>query len=321
MVWEGIIMETLVDKVQRKVNEKVDNHLDSLIDKYKEDKIMAKSFSVFTYIVSKGYNLGDELAEQLAEVMEAFFLATSIHDDIIDSQDKINDTLGDYTVNDRIVLGDYFFVEMAVLMGKISPKLEEPFRTKFLEYFTQEMLVVAKSQMIDQKMVGKKYTLEDSLKQSEDRGGSWGRLVMGSVATACGAPTEEVDLLTKAANNLFISLTILDDLQDLKDDIQNGIYSLAPSYYLNNGGNSNLIKKAKDMAKIGKELQKSGAIKYTLKTARDYAGKAQFQIDEFLQDKEGMNWFQLKAFFGSIYKQLNAFSDTSIAEKFYNKSE
>lgn len=314
-VGEGIKMETLVDKVQRKVNEKVDNHLDGLIGKYKDDKIMAKSFSVFTYIVSKGYNVSEELAEQMAEVMEAFFLATSIHDDIIDRNDKINDTLNDYSINDRIVLGDYFFVEMAVLMGQISPKIDEPYRTKFLEYFTEEMLVVAKSQMIDQKMVGEKYTEEHSLKQSEDRGGSWGRLVMGSVATACGAPKEEVELLTCAANNLFISLTILDDLQDLKDDIQNGIYSLAPSYYLNNGGNLSLIKKAKDMTKIGKELQKSGAIKYALKTSRNYAGKAQLQIDEFLQDKEGMNWFQLKAFFGSIYKQLNAFSDTSIADR------
>ena len=309
-------METLVDKVQRKIKKQVGHNLDELIEIYKDDKIMAKSFSIFTYLVAKGYDMSDKLGEQMAELMEAFFLATSIHDDIVDSKDKINEKLTLHNLNARIVLGDYFFVELAVLMGKVAPSLEEQYRNQFLEYFTNEMLVVAKSQMIDQKMVGKKYTIEASLKQAEDRGGSWGRLVMGSVATAVGAESKETQLLTEAANNLFIALTILDDLQDLTDDIQNGIYSLAPSYYLHNNGDSSLIKKAKDMKKIKKELQQSGAFKYTLVTAKEYAAKSVEQIDQFLLDKEGMNWFQLKAFFGTIYKQLDAFSDTSIMEKF-----
>lgn len=308
-------METLVDKVQKKVNEKVGYGLDDLINKYKDDKMMAKSFSIFTFLVSRGYKLSEPLSEEMAELMESFFLATSIHDDIIDSQDQINSTLKEFSLNDRIVLGDYFFVEMAVLMGKISPHLAEPNRSEFLEYFTKEMLVVAKSQMIDQDMVGKEYTVEQSLKQSEDRGGSWGRLVMGSVATACGASKEEAALLTSAANNLFIALTILDDLQDLRDDIGNGIYSLAPNYYLGNGGSMNLLKNAKNISKIKKELQKSGALKFSLVTAREYAGKAQLELEEFLKDKEGMNWFQLKAFFATIYKQLDAFSDSTIADK------
>ncbi len=308
-------METLVDKVQRKVSLKVKHQqLNDMVEVYKDDKMMAKSFSIFTYLVSKGYELNDSLAEQMAEVMEAFFLATSIHDDIIDREDKINDKLSTYSINDRIVLGDYFFVEMAVLMGKITPHLNEMYRDKFLEYFTEEMLVVAKSQMIDQKMVGKKYTIEESLQQSEDRGGSWGRLVMGSVSTACGAKAQEVTLLTEAANNLFVALTILDDLQDLTDDIQNGIYSLAPSYYLNNDGDISSFKKIKDLKKIKKELQKSGAFKYTLETARNYAAKSNKQLDEFLEDKKGMNWFQLRAFFGTIYKQLSAFSDESFVK-------
>ncbi|QNO15269.1 polyprenyl synthetase family protein [Alkalicella caledoniensis] len=309
-------MDTLADKVQSKVKEYVGHDLDLILEIYKEDKIMAKSFSIFTYLVAKGYGKDEIIAERIAEIMEAFFLATSIHDDIIDCEDKINEKLMDQKLNDRIVLGDYFFVELAVLMGKLTPHLKEDVRDKFLEYFTNEMLVVAKSQMIDQKMIKKKYSIQESLKQSEDRGGSWGRLVMGSVATACEANIKEVQLLTEAANNLFIALTILDDLQDLTDDIKNGIYSLAPSYYLDNHGDISLFNKVKDIKKIKKELQKNGAFKYTLETAKGYGAKASALLDQFLVDKEGMNWFQLKAFFGTIYKQLDALSDTTLVERF-----
>jgi len=308
----GIKVETLLDKVQKKIKTEVGHDLGSLIDIYKDDKIMAKSYSIFTYLVAKGYGMTDKLSEQMAELMEAFFMATSIHDDIIDTQDKINDDLVKHNLNDRIVLGDYFFVELVVLMGKISPNLEESDRSQFLDFFTNEMLVVAKSQIIDQKMVARKYTIEESLKQSEDRGGSWGRLVMGSVAAACGADPKEVQLLTEAANNLFVALTLLDDLQDLTDDIQNGVYSLAISYYLNSHGDASLLSKVKDIKKIKSELQKSGSVKYTLETARGYAEKAGSQLDEFLVGKEGMSWFQLKAFFDIIHKQLGAFSEGSI---------
>ncbi len=300
-------MKTLLDKVHADFHESSLLDFDALLKSYGQDKYMAKSFSIFSYLVARGYNCHAALAEKYAETMEAFFLATSIHDDIIDSRDDREGDLGRHALNARIVFGDYFFIELAVHLAEIIQEIEVDCRKDFLDYFKKEMVVVAESQLIDQRMAGKPYTIEASLQQAEERGGSWGRLVMGSVSRACGASLSDTQLLTQAANQFFIALTILDDLQDLADDTANGIYSLAPSHYMDRTGNLQLLKDAKgNMEKLKKELDKTDSLKFALTTASDYALAANEKLDEFLKDKEGMYWFQMKAFFNNISLQLKS---------------
>lgn len=309
-------MKTLLDKVYLDFHETSLLDFDALLTSYGQDKYMAKSFSIFSYLVARGYNASTELAEKFAETMEAFFLATSIHDDVIDSRDDGEKALSQHSLNTRIVFGDYFFIQLAVHLAEITQELNAQYRKGFLDYFKREMVVVAESQLIDQRMAGKPYTIEASLQQAEERGGSWGRLVMGSVCRALGAPPPDVRLLSEAANDFFIALTILDDLQDLTDDIANGIYSLAPSHYAERHGSLKLLQEARgSKEKIKRELDKTGSIKFALETASHYAAKANQKLDEFLRNKEGMYWFQMKAFFNNVSLQLNNIGGGFFAQK------
>lgn len=298
-------MKTLFDKICADFQDSSLLDFDSLLKSYGQDKYMAKSFSIFSYLVARGYQASTALAERYAEIMEAFFLATSIHDDIVDALDEGEKDLRQHALNARIVLGDYFFVELAVQLARIIPEIDPDCREGFLDYFKKEMVVVAESQIMDQRMAGKPYSVESSLQQAEERGGSWGRLVMGSISRACGASDMDCQLLTQAANEFFLALTILDDLQDLSDDIANGIYSLAPSHYLKETGNLQLLQEAKgNMKQIRKELEKTASLKFAINTAVEYTEAANHTLDEFLRDKEGMYWFQLKAFFNNLSLQL-----------------
>lgn len=296
-------MQTLNDLVCHQLESAGMSRLADLSKLYGEDSHMAKSYSIFCFLVAMGYNCEQEKGEAFAELMESFFLATSIHDDIVDQADRKNESLSSFSINERIVLGDIYFIELSLRLAALTQLIDQQNRDRFLQYFKHEMLVVAKSQLKDQAMAYKTYTPEESLQQSADRGGSWGRAAMGSVAIACGVPEDEVNLLTDAANNIFVALTILDDLQDLEDDLQNGIYTLAPSYYAHTTGDTVLFKKG-SFKKINQALIKSGALDYTLQTACDYADRASRELDEIIAEKEGMYWFQMKSFFSIIGQQL-----------------
>lgn len=309
-------MKTLLDKVYLDFHETSMLDFDALITSYGEDKYMAKSFSIFSYLIARGYNASTTLAEKFAETMEAFFLATSIHDDIIDSRDDGEQGLKQHALNTRIVFGDYFFIQLAVHLAEIIQEIDINCRQAFLDFFKKEMVVVAESQLIDQRMAGKPYTIEASLQQAEERGGSWGRLVMGTVCRALGAPPADIRLLTGAANDFFIALTILDDLQDLTDDVANGIYSLAPSHYAERTGTLKYLQGARgSREKIKKELDRTGSIKFALKAASEYAAAANIKLDEFLRNKEGMYWFQMKAFFNNTTLQLKNIGGGFFANK------
>ncbi len=297
-------MRTLTDKVKEQLNTAGLTRLSELAGRYGEDKEMAKSYSIFCFLVAMGYGCDQKRGEDFAEFMEAFFLATSIHDDIIDRADKKNSAISEFTTNEKIVLGDYFFIELAVQLAGLVEKIAPERKGQFLQKFKQEMMVVAKSQLHDQNMAYQVCSPEDSLRQSEDRGGSWGRMAIAGIALACSAPEEDVAILNEAANNIFIALTILDDLRDLEDDLANGIYSLAPCTYVQRTKDLQLIQKG-NIKKIKAALAKTGAVEDALRTATVYAEKANDQIEKLIKNKEGMYWFQLKSFFGTIHKQLS----------------
>ena len=81
-------MKTLSDKLRGKLSRRSVKQLINLLDVYDDEKDIAKCYSSFAYLSCVGAGGSQDLAESMAEVIEGFYMATSIHDDVLDADDE-----------------------------------------------------------------------------------------------------------------------------------------------------------------------------------------------------------------------------------------
>jgi len=144
------------------------------------------------------------------------------------------------------------------------------------------------------------------------RGGTWGRLSMEVPALAGGLSESEAAELGDAGENLFMGLTVRDDLRDLRDDIRNNVLTLAPALFLEGYdgeavefhrlGESGQIEALVDL------VSSDGAVERSLACGRDYTTRALAQLRSFLRDKDKMNWFLLQMVFRLTNKRIHEFT-------------
>jgi len=249
----------------------------------------------------------------MAEVIEGFYMATSVHDDVLDCADEhVQQKRLSTTANTYMVLGDCFFVQIATALARATPLIPEANRELTVGRFEQYMLDTAESQIADEHSHGKIPTQEEAIRQMKLRGGTWGRLCMEVPALAGGASESEAAELGETGENLFMGLTVRDDLRDLRDDLGNRVLTLAPALFINDYEGDSIDfqtpMEPNQMDALIDLLCSDGAVERSLSCGRDYTTRALAQLREFLDGKDDMNWFLLQMIFRLTNKRIQEFT-------------
>jgi geranylgeranyl pyrophosphate synthase len=306
-------MKTLNDNLRHKLAGRNVAPLIRLLEIYDDEKDIAKCYSSFAFLSCAGAGGSQMLAETMAEVIEGFYMATSVHDDVLDAEDEHVRQHGTLTSpNTYLVLGDCFFVQIATALARAAPLIPTSNRNLTIERFEQYMLDTAESQVVDEHSRSKVPTPDEAIAQMKLRGGTWGRLSMEVPALAGGLSEREAAELGDAGENLFMGLTVRDDLRDLRDDIRNGVLTLAPALFLAGyDGEATEFHQLSDLAQIEPLvglISSDGAIERSLTCGQDYTRRALAQLRTFLQGKDEMNWFLLQMIFRLTNKRIQEFT-------------
>ena len=314
-------MKTLSDILRDKLGSRKVASLFQLLELYDDEKDIAKSYSSFAYLSCLGAGGSQMLAERMAEVIEGFYMATSIHDDVLDSEDEqVRRHRSSVTPNCYMVLGDCYFVQIAASLARAAALMPPDAVAATIERFEQYLLDTAESQIADERSHGQVPTRDWAVGQMRLRGGTWGRLCMEVPALAAGLSEPEASRLGDAGENLFLGLTVRDDLRDLRDDISNGVLTLAPAIFMEGRKSndstpmSNIQRpiESSQIAALVDLLHSDGAIEASLACGRQYTQRALTLLSEFLDDREGMNWFLLQMVFRLTNKRLQEFTPEDV---------
>lgn len=310
-------MRTLNDDLHRKLAGRNAAPLIELLEIYDDEKDIAKCYSSFAYLSCAGAGGSQKLAETMARVIEAFYMATSVHDDVLDAADEhVRKHRALASANTSMILGDCFFVEIAAALAQATPMIPAANREVTIAQFERYMLDTAESQIADEHSHGRIPTPDEAVAQMKLRGGTWGRLSMEVPALAGGIDEREASRLGDAGENLFMGLTVRDDLRDLRDDIRNRVLTLAPALLLEDAdGPRDEFRQSRDAGQIEALvdlLHSDGAIGTSLARGKDYTRRALAQLREFLADKDDMNWFLLQMIFRLTNKRIQEFTPDNV---------
>ena len=313
-------MQTLSDEIRELLSQRDVDPLLDLLKLYDDEKDLAKCYSSFAYLSCEAAGGTRELASRMGELIEAFYLATSVHDDVLDIHDDHLQTHGDISPNTYIVLGDCFFVRMGIALARATPMIADDQRDAVIERYEQYLLDVAESQVVDEHSQGKPTSRKAAIRQMELRGGTWGRLCVEIPSLAGGLSIEEARMLGQAGENLFLALTVRDDLMDLRDDLSNGILTLAPAVFLESVGadqswQGQSCYQPTQVDAFVDLLHSDGAIQSALDCGREYSSNALRIVNEVLRDRNDMSWYLLLMLFRIMAKRFEEFTPQDVRDR------
>ena len=314
-------MKTLSDEMHDLLADRDVKPLLDLLHLYDDEKDLAKCYSTFAYVSCSAAGGSRELASRMGEFIEAFYLATSVHDDVLDiHDDHLQKLHGELSSNTYVVLGDCFFVRMGIALARATPLIPEPQRDVVIARYEQYLLDVAESQIVDEHSQGKITNCKAAIRQMELRGGTWGKLCVEIPSLAGGFSTDEASLLGEAGENLFLALTVRDDLMDLRDDLSNGILTLAPAEFLECVGAERPLEaetcfQSTQIDAFIDLLHSDGAIQAALDCGQEYSTNALRIVNKVLKERNDMNWYLLLMLFRIMAKRFEEFTPDDVKRR------
>ncbi|MFX1255115.1 MAG: polyprenyl synthetase family protein [Promethearchaeota archaeon] len=305
--------------------------LKSILDTYIKEGGDARFYSMFSYLICKSLGGEEGRADHLARVMEAFFLASSIHDDCMDQYDLTgSDRLSNSkALNDFIVAGDLLFTELAKYFALCVHGLPIQQVKEIANKLEEHLLAVAESQVIDIiEYKGKIMPLNKLIEHVRQRGGLWGRMSfeLGAMVANNNDYHKETANIASVGEKFFMALTLRDDIEDLQDDMANEVFTYPLCWLFEN--KDNLFQKnklseeekvfieeiiqtpsliIKNRVRMSKLLDQTGALDITIEKAQEWVQDAQGQIIQTLKKKNEVShsrWSLLKRIMGAVGERL-----------------
>jgi geranylgeranyl pyrophosphate synthase len=161
---------------------------------------------------------GDEqTAARAASIPTNLFVASCLHDDAIDA------TRGDGTGrkafrNWRVTVGDVVYTRIL----DVVETLPEAFETATV---TDQFRTIAYGQLDEESDTRVDPTMAEAVSRVEQRGSVWGELAV-SPALAGGYGGTELDHVSAVVENVLFVLTLVDDVEDVPEDLENGVANI-----------------------------------------------------------------------------------------------
>jgi len=176
---------------------------------------------------------GDErTAARAASIPTNLFIASCLHDDAIDgASDAVSDgeAVGeagsDWDETDRkafrnwrVTVGDVVYTRILDAVAALPGEFET--RT-----VTDQFRAIAYGQLGEESATHADPTMAEAVGRVEERGSVWGELAVSPVvAGGYGGP--ELDHVSTVIENVLFVLTLVDDVEDVPEDLENGVANI-----------------------------------------------------------------------------------------------
>ncbi|WP_226481709.1 class 1 isoprenoid biosynthesis enzyme [Natrinema amylolyticum] len=196
-------------------NEELPPALRETVDAYAEQGGLLGAFTNFFVFLETD---DEALAETLASIPTDLFVTSALHDDAIDDSDEW-DTDRKRRLNEHVSVGDIAFTNVVEAVAD-APEDSD------LDPVLETVREIGAGQLAEAEFDAATATVDDAIARVEARGGVWGELAVALVATSGRYSNVQLDhLRTIATNGLFV-LTVIDDLADLPEDLENDVATL-----------------------------------------------------------------------------------------------
>ncbi|PGF14939.1 hypothetical protein CP556_01560 [Natrinema sp. CBA1119] len=172
----------------------------------------------FTYFFASLETDDEELAATLASIPTDLFVASALHDDAIDEADEWGADRKQ-RLNEHVSVGDLAFANVAAAVAETPADVD-------LRPVLETVREIGSGQLAEESFDATTATVDDAIARIEERGGIWGELAVEIIAALGRYSDAQLEYLrTIATNGLFV-LTVIDDLADLPEDVENGVATL-----------------------------------------------------------------------------------------------
>ncbi|GAB7020036.1 class 1 isoprenoid biosynthesis enzyme [Halostagnicola bangensis] len=188
---------------------------------------------VFTYLESED----EQLAGTAAEIPPLLFVSSSLHDDAIDETDldsaveragKSSTRLTTRQfLNQHVTIGDLVFTH---LIDRLDD-LPDGFETGKV---ASSIRTIGSGQLDEDGFGSSEASKADAIRRLDQRGSVWGDLVATVVGASGSYSDDQLERLTTVSRNILFVYTVFDDVEDLPEDIENGVAN-APVMLLEEG--------------------------------------------------------------------------------------
>lgn len=161
---------------------------------------------------------GDErAAARAASIPTNLFVSSCLHDDAIDGADGHGADRKSF-LNWRVTVGDVVYTRILDAVEALG----EGFETAVV---TDQFRAIAYGQLREETVPGTDPSMADAVARVEERGSVWGELAV-SPAVAGGFGGQELEHVSTVVENVLFVLTLVDDVEDVPEDVENGIANL-----------------------------------------------------------------------------------------------
>lgn len=176
----------------------------------------------FTYAAVVLETGDDELAAAMASIPTNLFVTSSLHDDAIDESDDWDDRKR--RLNAHVTLGDLVYTDVVETAASLPDDVD-------LAPVLEAVRRIGTGQLREDALDPATATLEDAIARVEERGTVWGDLAVALVDAVGGFSAAQRDRLRRATRNAMFVLTVIDDVEDLPADIDNGVVNVPIALY------------------------------------------------------------------------------------------
>jgi geranylgeranyl pyrophosphate synthase len=161
---------------------------------------------------------GDETAAaRAASIPTNLFVASCLHDDAIDLADE-READCKPVLNWRVTVGDVVYTRILDAVDGLG----ESFETATV---TEQFRQIAYGQLREETTPGGDPSMAEAIVRVEERGSVWGELAV-SPAVAGGYGGTELDHVSTVVEDVLFVLTLVDDVEDVPEDVENGVANL-----------------------------------------------------------------------------------------------
>ncbi|QCS43152.1 hypothetical protein [Natrinema versiforme] len=172
----------------------------------------------FTYFFTVLETDDDALAKTLGSIPTDLFVTSALHDDAIDQADEW-DTDRKRRLNEHVSLGDIVYTNVVEAVSEVPDDAD-------LRPVLETVRDIGAGQLAEEEFDAATASVDDAIARVEARGSIWGDLAVRLVATTGRYSDAQLEhLRTIATDGLFV-LTVIDDLADLPEDVENGVATL-----------------------------------------------------------------------------------------------
>jgi hypothetical protein len=173
---------------------------------------------VFTYFLTYLETGEEDVAATAASIPICLFVMSSLHDDAIDEAVERDADLKEF-LNLRTTVGDVVFTHVVDLADDLPAAFD-------VGVVTEQFREIGAGQLREEEITSADLTVEQAIARVEERGSVWGELAVSPVEASGYYSAAQLDRVYTFTANLLFVLTVIDDVEDVPEDVENDVVNI-----------------------------------------------------------------------------------------------